>query len=247
VYLFKKFLLLPSRFIGPSSHLVVPDARFPLQTIAGVVFFVPLFFLRRRPSWWLWTLLLWIPTGSLLLLDLLKGWEQVNYPRYAIAAAPGLYAIVCTIPARAWITYALRGIAVFTALSSFAYSVWPYVEPDMDWQGGGQYLDQHAGKDDVICYAGPAEMISALNNPKAMLLCFGHYFETARKAVILTKPASPELDAQLRRQKQLWLATFGREPETMLPGWKVVQSKGTRSVSAGMIYRLEPAPQTGNR
>ena len=99
------------------------------------------------------------------------------------------------------------------------------------------HLERESSPDDIILFAGSNDP-TEFNNSHNLMLCVTHEFSRPRDVLLVTAPLSPDLDAQLRQYRKVWIHAFFADVPTILPGWKIVRTFGTKSVSAGLVYEL---------
>src|SRR5207247_1519759 len=63
----------------------------------AALYFVPLFFLRRRPDLLFWIIWLWCMAGGLTAMDLGRGTKHLFHVRYTMAAGPAVYALFAAL------------------------------------------------------------------------------------------------------------------------------------------------------
>jgi hypothetical protein len=205
----------------PLRFIVDPGEESAIGWLGAVVLVAPLFMLGKERRLQLWMLWLAGTLGLVAGLDLLRGTRQLQFVRYVSLAAPAVAGLIAALAARLPrpLHHAAPAIVVLIALVCWKYA---YVSEEPDWRKLGQIIDQHVHPGEaIIFYHGrQAEWFDEI-----LYLGSAHYsHQFPRTIVRLSKPASPQLVAQLPGETA-WLVSWqlGTDVSNVLPGAKVLE------------------------
>jgi uncharacterized membrane protein len=205
----------PAQSIAPASYILPAESPPPVAWVALPAFLVPLVWIRRRPDlllWYLWTAGVLLP---LVLLDLTRSSMHLAFPRYTLLAGPGIFSVIA---------------AGFDRMKSR----WKYVIPSLVVGGSALLLpgtlQQAASKPDwqpivttAVDSMHPGDALVVTGPPdraRLVYLYVSHYLGPAHyPVVILTQPASPTLNSELRAHAHVWvISAWPQMPALFGPG-----------------------------
>jgi uncharacterized membrane protein len=210
-----RLAFIPAQSIAPASY-ILPANMPPLIAWAALpIFILPLLWLRRRPDlllWYLWTAGVVLP---LILLDLTRSSMHLAFPRYTLLAAPGIFAVVAAGFDRfktRW-KYAAP-VAVIAACALFLPTSLAEPASKPDWQPIATVAADSIHAGDVLVITAPPDQA------KLGYLYVSHYLGSAHPSVvILTQPASPSLERELRSHQHVWvISAWAPMPELFTTG-----------------------------
>lgn len=206
--------------------------------LGAVVLILLVIALRKRRELLLPALWLICTAGTIALIDLARHTSHLNYIRYTLLAAPGLYLAVAAAGKRDKVSagHLLPGsLLVLAALLLPDY----YNEPKENWRAVGEMLSEEARPTDPIVFAAHEEW-----NATALPLCVSRYFQGPPRPILaIDHPASEAVANDLPRGRA-WLivaATPGQEftreqLEAWVPGSRLIES---RQWSMVVVCRIE--------
>lgn len=233
LHTFQRAALLPLRF------LVVPMRKWEyVGRFAAVLYLLPLLRLWWRRDLLLWCLLGAATIGTVLISDLKDGTRALEMMRYTLAAAPAAYAIIAALlidVPRRWLRHALPAVAVLACVLSIEEAYSRYWKPDL--RGYAQLFAEDVGPNDIVLATalGPWDWYHPVLHS-----AITHYAlddaGRARPLVVLTKPPSPQLVAQLAKAPRVWIISGGEDPqiEKLIPG---AQRKNLRGIPRVGFYQ----------
>lgn len=217
--------LAPATFMSPAA---LPPA---IAWLALPGFLVPLLWLRRRPDvlvWYLWVAGVLVP---ILLLDLSRSSMHLAFPRYTLLAGPGIFAVI----AAGYSTFkALWRQVVPAAVAIACLMVLPAAlrEPasKKDWQPiASAAADSMQPADTLIVTAPP-------DRAPLVYLYVSHYLgQMNRPVAIITRPVSPQLEAELRSQSRLWVISAWAELPPLFGAAKFQPMASTEMADLGRL------------
>lgn len=219
LHTFGRAALLPLRFF------ITPMQKWEdVGRVAAVLYVLPLLRLPWRRDLLLWCLLGGATIGTVLISDLKDGTKALEMMRYTLAAAPAAYAIVAALlidlpPRSRWLSHALPATALLACVLSMEETYSRSWKPDL--RGYARMFNADVAPDDVVMVrsSGVWDWYHAV-----LYSAITHYQPVGtagqRPLVVLTKPASPELIAQLAAAPRVWIISGGEDPEIekLIPG-----------------------------
>src|SRR5439155_3084219 len=152
---------------------------------------------RRRKDLLLWGLWLWLTILPLLLLDLARATQHLEFIRYTLLASPALYAMIASaLPAESkrlrHVPPALVALACVLALPAAYQSWWK-----ADWRALATIIDREARPGDVIVFCAHPTWDTY---PHAAYLHTSYYRRTPPNSIVLLRDPPEE---QLLRELKL--------------------------------------------
>ena len=249
-----EWLVLERLAVAPLRLIAdAPPNGWPAATGAALLLLltpmVVVLLLRRRPDLRLWALWLAAALLPLAVADLIGSTKMLFHLRYALFAAPAVYALIAAaVPAnwsRGWTPHVLPAAALVLALATFR----PYDTVRAPWPALGQLVDEEMSPATPMCFYSNGADGSGWYAP-TMLLGASHYSKTwPRPAVILTAPADDHLLRALSARAEpaggdVWLVCLSGEtdPRTILPGAAIRQDVVIPFV--GRAWRMNVRPRS---
>jgi uncharacterized membrane protein len=227
LHTFERVALLPLRY------LVVPMKKWEdVGRVAAVLYLLPLLRLPRRRDLLLWCLVGGATIGTVLVSDLKDRTRALEMMRYTLAAAPAAYAILAALlidlpPRSRWLSHALPAVSLLACILSIEETYSRYWKPDL--RGYARMFNADVGADDVVIVrsSGVWDWYHAV-----LYSAITHYapdeLHAPRPLLVLTKPAPPQLVAQLARAGRVWIISGGEDPELeeLIPGARRTNLRG---------------------
>ncbi len=229
-----RLLMVPGSMLSPLLGL------WGSLALAGLVYFVPLFVLRKT---WICFWLLWLggTVGAIACLDLARQTHHLAFGRYVLLASPAVYALISILAAsisrRRWIGYTLAGGLFLYCASGVTRA---YARPSSDPRLLSQALLVPPGKDDLILFS--TSPSCDLFGAQLNLLTFARYNEPIfARAAILTRPPTAEVLAAAHRARLIFLFVRENEVPGILPGAKILSVKEFPGFANVFTLRFFPA------
>ena len=220
----------------PASMLV--DAR-PVPrwyAAVGAIGWAAVLFHRRLPAVWpLW----FVGTVALLVtLDLTRSTAHLNYLRYALLAAPAVYAALAVLPSTHHRAARTAGRAATAAAVAFAAWSLPlaYRPGNEDFRSLDYALRGSIRPGDLVVFAGPAATFS----PQIAYLAAAHYAgPLPGPVVLLESPATPALQRQIGPRPTIWMVAAPKVllARQWLPGYHLAVGRSWPVV--GSLLRMD--------
>jgi hypothetical protein len=208
--------------------LLEDNAPWPLViSLAALVYAVPLILMRRHTNllfWWLWMA---CGVGLVVGIDLLRHSTLLAFTRYAIPAAPGVYALLAMplggkmgrmVP---WVI--LGGVVIFGVDYTQAG---PPNAPDAKIIS--KMIRSEVAPGDVVIVTGDYYFAGDLAPPLTYFV-IAHYGGPWRTPVVFaTGKISEAVQQELLRYHRIWVVGITPASDTakILPGWKVLDVHG---------------------
>jgi uncharacterized membrane protein len=230
-------LMLPARFVL-GEWFAFRVSMLLVIAIAVVAIVIPLARLRWRPDLTLWVLWLIGTVGLIASVDVANNWFATGIIRFTLLATPAVYAILASVNWPRW-PAARDAVPLVAVLLMLAVAGRRVAKGAIVYQDVRQYarvLDQNAGPNDLLVFYGNNLWLS----PGFDYLHLKYYAPQSRRPwLILHRPATPAVSAQIKSFDSLWMVS--REPvgqaSKIIPGWKLVQSIDTQ---VGSVWHLVP-------
>jgi len=138
----ERLAILPVRLVSESAATVTPWAY-----AGAIAYLLPIFVVRKKPHMLLWALLFVLPVIMVAGIDVARHARHLEFSRYTILAAPGLYVLLSGFSGR--LRWALPILAVIISLLGLnqTYST------DRQWQQIADVLHNEVKPDDLLVYA----------------------------------------------------------------------------------------------
>jgi len=223
--------VLPYECLGP--RLAHSDR---VAAVSGVLFVLPFAMARRRPDLLLWGFWMAGATGLVAAGDLWRSGRQLEYIRYTLSAAPGIYMVIASIlwnrNGRAlWLRHALPLIAALCCLVNVPQAYVPDNADKPDWRVLADYVRKNQQPGDAYVFASLADHQMAVSQAGIYYDGITHYTgPLPGPALVLYARATPEQQAALKRASgtgHIWIvAGLGVDsPDAVLPGAEVKRSE----------------------
>jgi hypothetical protein len=201
--------LLPQRSLNEPASQVVAVA-----CLGAALYVLPLLMRRSRPDlliWWFWMAgALAAPLG----LDLLRGWRQLEFLRYASVVMLAFYPLVATAldgARRPWLRHVLPAAAVLSCLISLprAYAETETPKPEFPHLSKALRAEAHPD-DDVILFYHPYDG----GYPLLWYMGLSWYARDAmpRTAVFIMGPPDERAREVIRRARTVWTVALPADP-----------------------------------
>jgi len=223
--------VLPARFLAEP-----PAATASIALGAGVCYVLPWLRVRRRPGIVLPGISLLACAGFIGGLDLYRGTRQIDWIKYSLLGAAGVYLIIPMLIDRRWLRLVLTALIAISCLPT-AFHI------DKDAAGSlnqiAARLDQVRGPDDVIILMAPEPgMLGRWVTGNYYLGLERYCRKMPTEVVLMQEPASQQLlDALHGRHCWLIGPTNPGWPEEFMPGWKPQQTMPFPPTAA--LYKWE--------
>jgi hypothetical protein len=227
----ERIALLPARCLYeplPRDHAV--------SMIFGALWLLPLLMLRRRRDLLPWTI--WLPMNAAPALynDLSHPSWTLQIARYTFFATPAVYALIASIGTSlrpAW-RYLLPTLAVVGGALHVDQAYFLDDRTSQDWRRLAAIYREIARPGDLTIFAAAQRFDDNL----VYYLCIGRYaWPFPGPVLLLDRPASPELLAEIRRYPRVLLIGDGRAAEVYLPAANATILRAVWFL--GQISRLE--------
>jgi uncharacterized membrane protein len=182
-----------------------------------LLYFLPLFLLRRRGDLWFW--MLWIVgvIGLVATLDLTRGTHHLGIVRYTLLAGPAIYGLIPLLSAGikrwAWLRHGIPAMAALYCLVGLPHA---YESDIADPRSIVARLHSMLGPRDLLVF------ISMGNNQwwaRGQYLLFSRYIEPEScPAVILDAPAGVEVTRRALASDHIVAFTLGENPADFILG-----------------------------
>jgi len=201
--------LLPQRSLNEPSSQVIAVA-----CLGAVLYVLPLLMSRRRPDlliWWFWMAgALAAPLG----LDLMHGWRQLEFLRYASVVILAFYPLIATAldgVRRPWLRHVLPAAAVMSCIISLprAYAETETPKPEFPYLAQSLKAEAHPG-DDVILFYHPYDG----GYPLLWYMGLSWYARDAmpHTAVFVMGPPDERACEVIRRARTVWSVALATDP-----------------------------------
>lgn len=211
-----RLVSLPAQSLSPAEFMAPASVPPLVAWVAPPAFAAPLWFIRRRPDlllWYLWVVGVVLPLAA---LDVARSSMHLAFPRYTLLAGPAIFAVIAAGFSR------LRG-------------AWPHVAPAAAVVACGVMLPASLGQpqakdewpqlvasaaSEAMTPGDPLVVTAAPDRGTLVYLYVSHDLGPMnRPLLILTRPVSGKLAAELRAHAHTWVinAWFGPMPP-LVPG-----------------------------
>jgi len=218
-----------------------------------VLFVLPLIFIRRRPQFLLWVLILWCTVLLVLINDLVSGARQLEFLRYTIAASVAVYACIPAVVSELkpkWIRHAVPAAAILSCLGALPATYAQTQTPKPDWREHAALIDRLAQPNDVALFYGASERDPGFTG--SHYLALRHYAKKLpRTCIFIARPPDEALLARMRAAGVVWaVIPFEVDfPSNALPGFVVTSRTKVFGLPAVQRWQLiePPASQASTR
>jgi uncharacterized membrane protein len=209
--------------------------------LALLIYCVPPLLMRHRPEmllWWLWIV---GTTGVLIAIDAARGTTLSGVIRYLFIESPAVFAVLVTpmLPDKSALVVPILAMLCAIACGIDHATIGP--EPTQDWKALSHLLNQSAGPNDVVAFAGSYDF-----EPAYDYFIMAHYLgDWTRPMIFLTDRPNPAVAQQLASRGRIWIVGHDPDRDTkhLFPGWKIEDMK---SASIGnQIWAVLP-PASGS-
>jgi hypothetical protein len=213
---------LPLRFLfTPSSRWMDENLAGAWPTLLpGLLFLLPLPWVRKDPRIALWTACLYTGVGAVLVADLVQERQTLQLIRYVLPASLAAYAVIAGVSAlsRGLLRYALPGVAIGGCALTLGYA-WERTRPD--WRSFVRSVAATVQPGDIIViWRDPARR----HHGYIQWIALSHYTEPMPAPMLLLEspPDGPTLE-RLRQARRLHIIsdTTGEPLEKLFPGVRV--------------------------
>ena len=213
----------------------------PLSVVAGVLFVLPWMMIRRFRPLLPWAIWLTATVGCLVALDVARSSFHVRMIRYLSVATPAvpLLFVGCAWPIRRGLAYVVA-LGIFGVGVTYLISRGDVIAETPDYHDVAKPIAARIRPGDAVLFADA----SGIRRSPIWLMVLGHEPGVfPRPVAMLTRPMSPAMLADLGTTRVWLVAEEGRDPTTLVPGSRVVESFHTWE--AIQICKLElSAPTT---
>jgi hypothetical protein len=196
-----RLVAVPAQSISPATFMDAAGLPPVVAWVALPAFLLPLAWLRRRGDllvWYLWVAGVLLP---LVALDLSRSSMHLAFPRYTLLAGPGVFAVIAAGCAK--LNGALKHIPpAAVVVSCLAVLPTSLREPasKIDWQPIASFAAESMQPGDPLIITAPAD------RAPQVALYVSHYLGPLNRPIaIITRPASPALEAELRSHSRVWV------------------------------------------
>jgi hypothetical protein len=209
----------------------------PLPGVMALILFLPLLRLRSVPGLLLPALwaVAWLAVPGAL--DVARSTHLLDYPRYAVGAAPAAFLLAAGLLAdrREWVRHVVPGALVLYCVASLP---WTFDMTKPEYRLFAQDLGARASDGDLVVFHAPAfgDWYAG-----GLYLAADRYAPDLRApAVIATRPLSGDTLDRARAARAVWVAHDRSDPDLarLLPGFRTTAKYLYHGV--GFLYRLEP-------
>jgi uncharacterized membrane protein len=214
-----RLLTVPGRFLVSSMFAASPRFERFLWLAAPLAFVLPVGFIERRRA--LLLPFLWLICSLLLLtaLDGARDTKLLGLIRYSLIASPPFYLLLSALFSHCGRTarHLLPALATAVALVALPVAYQPFKQ---DWRRVAQFVGEHVGPGQVVVI--PVAVVDGdwWGYAWQLYTAISHYaYSPDRSILILNRPATPALLAQLHDAPGVWLLSYrGVSPAEVLPG-----------------------------
>ncbi len=231
-------MIVPQLLELPARHLFnpLPSAQ-RLSALMAVMLLLPFFALRRHRTMLLWGLWLLAVPLFVATADLLRGADQLQYPRYTITLSPVLCIVAAAFPwPRRWLAHAVPALLAIASLLALPTA---YDHTKSQLRAFAALMQASPGE---------ATVIAALHNDAytCQFMYAGlDYYRRGLPGPVLLLTTSPDDAAnnRLASSPGLWLWTLGSStPQDILgqpfANWRVELRRF--DLNTGTLYHLMP-------
>jgi hypothetical protein len=225
----------------PGRHLIAAfsdDTR--RATPLALLYLLPAFFVRRHRAILLWWLIALFSISTVLLTDLIRGSEMIQWLRYTVPASAAFCAMLIlmihTAPAR-WKHWLCASLCLMTA--ALLWHAYDLIRPD--FRGMADSISLEMSKDDALVILEPDK--EPWYSDVLYMAVTQYARELPARAAVLTHPPDELMQKSLASSRYIWMISGdGRDPRPYLPEARLVLAREFPHVAIVYKVRLPAGP-----